>query len=123
MIEAVFEHKAVKQAMFARLDRLVKPGAVLATKTSALKVSEAASATARPEAVVDMHFFSPANVMLAVGAGQPDSADRILLWPSLAKSGFRRWLCAGTLRDQPMRRQPGPSRQVPEPQGRTAAGH
>ena len=63
VIEAVFENMAVKKDIFAKLDAIVKPGAVLATNTSALDVNEIASATARPEAVVGMHFFSPANVM------------------------------------------------------------
>ncbi len=63
VIEAVFEDMAVKKAIFAKLDAIVKPGAVLATNTSALDVNEIASAVSRPEAVVGMHFFSPANVM------------------------------------------------------------
>jgi 3-hydroxyacyl-CoA dehydrogenase len=64
VIEAVFENMAVKKEIFGKLDRIVKQGAVLATNTSALDVNEIASAaTARPEAVVGMHFFSPANVM------------------------------------------------------------
>ena len=63
VIEAVFENMAVKKDIFAKLDAIVKPGAVLATNTSALDVNEIASATTRPEAVVGMHFFSPANVM------------------------------------------------------------
>ncbi|HEY0820857.1 MAG TPA: 3-hydroxyacyl-CoA dehydrogenase NAD-binding domain-containing protein [Rhizobacter sp.] len=64
VIEAVFENMAVKKEIFGRLDHIVKPGAVLATNTSALDVNEIASAaTSRPEAVVGMHFFSPANVM------------------------------------------------------------
>ena len=64
VIEAVFENMAVKKEIFAKLDAICKPGAVLATNTSALDVNEIASAAAnRPEAVVGMHFFSPANVM------------------------------------------------------------
>ena len=64
VIEAVFENMAVKKEIFARLDAICKPGAVLASNTSALDVNEIASAAAsRPEAVVGMHFFSPANVM------------------------------------------------------------
>ena len=64
VIEAVFENMAVKKEIFGKLDRIVKQGAVLATNTSALDVNEIASAaTSRPEAVVGMHFFSPANVM------------------------------------------------------------
>ena len=64
VIEAVFENMAIKKEIFAKLDAICKPGAVLATNTSALDVNEIASAAAsRPEAVVGMHFFSPANVM------------------------------------------------------------
>ena len=64
VIEAVFENMAIKKQIFAKLDAICKPGAVLATNTSALDVNEIASAAAsRPEAVVGMHFFSPANVM------------------------------------------------------------
>ena len=64
VIEAVFESMAIKKEIFAKLDRIVKRGAVLATNTSALDVNEIAIAAAsRPEAVVGMHFFSPANVM------------------------------------------------------------
>ncbi|MCY1215965.1 Fatty acid oxidation complex subunit alpha [compost metagenome] len=63
VIEAVFENMEVKQELFGRLDRIVKPGAILATNTSALDVDEIAAATSRPEAVIGLHFFSPANVM------------------------------------------------------------
>ncbi|HET7343449.1 MAG TPA: 3-hydroxyacyl-CoA dehydrogenase NAD-binding domain-containing protein [Methylomirabilota bacterium] len=63
VIEAVFEEMPVKKEVFARLDGLAKPDAVLATNTSTLDVNEIASATKRPESVIGMHFFSPANVM------------------------------------------------------------
>jgi 3-hydroxyacyl-CoA dehydrogenase len=63
VIEAVFEDMALKQQVFGALDRIAKPGAVLATNTSYLDIDALARATARPEAVVGMHFFSPANVM------------------------------------------------------------
>ena len=63
VIEAVFEKLALKQEIFARLDSVAKPGAILATNTSFLDVDAIAAATARPERVVGMHFFSPANVM------------------------------------------------------------
>jgi 3-hydroxyacyl-CoA dehydrogenase len=63
VIEAVFENMAIKKEIFANLDRIVKPGAILASNTSALDINEIASATARPEAVIGLHFFSPANVM------------------------------------------------------------
>ena len=63
IIEAVFEDMGIKQDVFSHLDKLAKPGAILATNTSFLNVDEIASATTRPESVVGLHFFSPANVM------------------------------------------------------------
>ena len=63
VIEAVFDELPVKQELFAALDPLVRPDAVLATNTSYLNPDEIAAATARPDRVVGMHFFSPANVM------------------------------------------------------------
>ena len=63
IIEAVFEEMPIKKEVFAKLDGLAKPDAVLATNTSTLDVNEIASATQRPESVIGMHFFSPANVM------------------------------------------------------------
>ena len=63
IIEAVFEEMPIKKEVFARLDALAKPDAVLATNTSTLDVNEIASATRRPESVIGTHFFSPANVM------------------------------------------------------------
>lgn len=63
VIEAVFENMAVKKEVFARLDKAARPGVPLASNTSTLSIDEIASATSRPELVVGMHFFSPANVM------------------------------------------------------------
>lgn len=63
VVEAVFEEMAVKKAVFGRLDAVVKPGAILATNTSYLDVNEIAASTLRPQDVLGMHFFSPANVM------------------------------------------------------------
>jgi 3-hydroxyacyl-CoA dehydrogenase len=63
IVEAVFEDMGVKREVFSALDRLAKPGAVLATNTSYLDVNAIAATTGRPDAVVGMHFFSPANVM------------------------------------------------------------
>jgi 3-hydroxyacyl-CoA dehydrogenase len=63
VIEAVFEEMPIKKEVFAKLDGLAKPDAVLATNTSTLDVDEIASATKRPESVIGTHFFSPANVM------------------------------------------------------------
>src|SRR5262245_25127143 len=63
VIEAVFENMEVKKDVFGKLDRIVKPGAILATNSSALDINEIATAVQRPEAVIGLHFFSPANVM------------------------------------------------------------
>lgn len=63
VIEAVFENMDVKEQVFTKLDEVCKPGAILATNTSTLDVNRIASFTKRPEDVVGMHFFSPANVM------------------------------------------------------------
>ena len=63
VIEAVFEDMAVKKQVFEKLDKACKPGAILATNTSTLDVNEIAAMTSRPESVIGLHFFSPANVM------------------------------------------------------------
>jgi 3-hydroxyacyl-CoA dehydrogenase len=63
VIEAVFEDMTVKKQVFEKLDKVCKPGAILATNTSTLDVNEIAAVTARPESVLGLHFFSPANVM------------------------------------------------------------
>ncbi len=63
VIEAAFENMDLKRKIFARLDKLAKPGAVLATNTSTLDIDAIADATARPQDVIGMHFFSPANIM------------------------------------------------------------
>jgi 3-hydroxyacyl-CoA dehydrogenase len=63
IIEAIFENMDVKKEMFGKLDRIAKPGAILASNTSYLDVNEIAASTNRPQDVLGMHFFSPANVM------------------------------------------------------------
>jgi 3-hydroxyacyl-CoA dehydrogenase len=63
VIEAVFENAKLKKEIFARLDALAKPGAVLATNTSTLDIEDLATAVKRPQDMVGLHFFSPANVM------------------------------------------------------------
>jgi 3-hydroxyacyl-CoA dehydrogenase len=63
VIEAVFESMDLKKSIFEQLDKVVKPGAVLATNTSTLDIELIADAVSRPESVIGMHFFSPANVM------------------------------------------------------------
>ena len=63
VIEAVFEDMAVKKAVFAELDRVCQPGAILATNTSYLDIDDIAGGTSRPADVIGLHFFSPANIM------------------------------------------------------------
>ena len=79
IIEAVFENMALKKEIFEKLDGVAKPGAILATNTSTLDVDEIASATGRPEDVLGLHFFSPANIMrlLEVVRGKHTS-DQVL---------------------------------------------
>ena len=79
VIEAVFEKMELKKEIFAKLDEVMKPGAVLASNTSTLSIDEIASATKRPESVIGMHFFSPANVMrlLEVVRGEKSSPETI----------------------------------------------
>ena len=77
IIEAVFEEMGVKEAVFKQLDAIAKPGAILASNTSTLDVDKIASFTKRPQDVVGMHFFSPANVMklLEVVRGKETAKD------------------------------------------------
>ncbi|RUP30426.1 MAG: 3-hydroxyacyl-CoA dehydrogenase [Curvibacter sp.] len=77
IIEAVFEEMGVKEAVFKQLDAVAKPGAILASNTSTLDVDKIASFTQRPQDVVGMHFFSPANVMklLEVVRGKATAKD------------------------------------------------
>src|SRR5215472_5793344 len=63
VVEAVFEGMALKKQVFGEMDRLCKPGAILASNTSTLNIDEIAASTSRPEFVIGTHFFSPANVM------------------------------------------------------------
>jgi 3-hydroxyacyl-CoA dehydrogenase len=87
VIEAVFEEIGVKEAVFKALDRVMKPGAILASNTSTLDVNKIASFTQRPQDVVGMHFFSPANVMklLEVVRGAQTSKDVLATVMALAK--------------------------------------
>jgi 3-hydroxyacyl-CoA dehydrogenase len=87
VIEAVFENMAVKKEIFANLDRVTKPGTILASNTSALDLNEIASATSRPEEVIGLHFFSPANVMklLEVVRGEKTADDVIKTAMAFAK--------------------------------------
>ena len=87
VIEAVFEEIGVKQAVFQELDRVMKPGAILASNTSTLDLNKIASFTQRPQDVVGLHFFSPANVMklLEVVRGEKTAKDVMATVMSLAK--------------------------------------
>jgi 3-hydroxyacyl-CoA dehydrogenase len=87
VIEAVFEEIGVKEAVFKELDRVMKPGAILASNTSTLDLNKIASFTKRPEDVVGLHFFSPANVMklLEVVRGEKTAKDVLATVMSVAK--------------------------------------
>ncbi|WP_137896967.1 3-hydroxyacyl-CoA dehydrogenase NAD-binding domain-containing protein [Sphingomonas sp. 2SG] len=88
IIEAVYENMEVKQEIFTRLDTIAKPGAILASNTSYLNIDEIAACTARPQDVVGMHFFSPANVMklLEVVRGAKTAPDVLATVMDLAKT-------------------------------------
>src|SRR2546428_7304720 len=83
----VYENMDVKKDVFARLDRIAKPGAILASNTSYLNLDEIAAATSRPGDVLGMHFFSPANVMklLEVVRGEKTALDVLLTAMTLGK--------------------------------------
>jgi 3-hydroxyacyl-CoA dehydrogenase len=88
VIEAVFEGMALKKEVFKELDRVCKPGAILASNTSTLNIDEIASATSRPAYVIGTHFFSPANVMrlLEIVRGKATSRELIATCMQLSKS-------------------------------------
>ncbi len=87
VIEAVFESMAVKKEVFAALDKVAKPGAVLATNTSTLSIDEIAAATVRPQDVIGLHFFSPAHIMrlLEIVRGAKTASDVLATSLDLAK--------------------------------------
>ena len=87
IIEAVFEELGVKETVFKQLDAVAKPGAILASNTSTLDVDKIAAFTSRPQDVVGMHFFSPANVMklLEVIRGKATAKDVLATVMQLAK--------------------------------------
>jgi 3-hydroxyacyl-CoA dehydrogenase len=87
VIEAVFETMAIKKEVFAKLDRVAKKGAILASNTSYLSIDDIAGATSRPGDVVGMHFFSPANVMrlLEIVRGAKTAQDVLLTVIDVAK--------------------------------------
>ena len=88
VIEAVFEDMGVKEKVFNTLDEVMKPGAILASNTSTLDVDKIAAFTKRPQDVVGMHFFSPANVMklLEVVRGEKTAKDVLATVMGVAKT-------------------------------------
>jgi 3-hydroxyacyl-CoA dehydrogenase len=87
VIEAVFEGMALKKQVFGELDKICKPGAILASNTSTLSIDEIAQSTSRPEAVIGTHFFSPANVMrlLEIVRGKATSKEVIATCMQLSR--------------------------------------
>ena len=88
IIEAVFENMDLKKEIFSKLDLIAKDSAILATNTSALNINEIAETTKRPESVIGLHFFSPANVMrlLEIVRGEKTSKQIVATSMGLAKT-------------------------------------
>ena len=101
VIEAVFEDMDVKKTVFAKLDRLCKPGCILASNTSYLDINEIAATTSRPQDVLGLHFFSPAHVMklleiVVADKTAPDvTATGFALGKALGKISVRAGVCDG----------------------------
>ena len=84
IIEAVFENMDLKKDIFKQLDGICKDGAILASNTSALDVNEIAAETSRPEDVIGLHFFSPANVMKLLEIVRGDKTSKSVVASALA---------------------------------------
>ncbi|QGZ37817.1 3-hydroxyacyl-CoA dehydrogenase [Pseudoduganella flava] len=101
VVEAVFEEMAVKEAVFRKLDDVMKPGAILATNTSTLDVDRIAAFTRRPQDVIGTHFFSPAHVMKLLeivrgkATGKDVLATTLALAKKLKKTGVVSGVCDG----------------------------
>ncbi len=100
IVEAVFEGMDLKKQIFAEIDKIAKPDAILATNTSTLSIDEIASATKRPQMVIGHHFFSPANVMklLEIVRGKETSKEVIATSMNLAKKLNKVGVLAGNCR-------------------------
>ena len=83
VIEAVFERMDIKKDIFNKLDAICKPGAILATNTSGLDIDEIAAVTKRPESVIGLHFFSPANVMKLLEIVRADHTSKEVIATSM----------------------------------------
>jgi 3-hydroxyacyl-CoA dehydrogenase len=101
IIEAVFENMALKKEIFAKLDQIARPGAIIATNTSTLDVDQIAAITKRPADVVGLHFFSPANVMRLLEIVRADKTAPDVMATSMAiakrigKVGVQAGVCDG----------------------------
>ena len=101
VIEAVFENMTLKKEVFQKLDKIAKPGAILATNTSTLDVDEIAAVTKRPQDVLGMHFFSPANIMRlleivrAEKTGNDVMATAMAIAKRINKVGVQAGVCDG----------------------------
>ena len=101
IIEAVFENMALKKEVFAKLDKIAKSGAIIATNTSTLDVDEIAAETKRPQDVVGLHFFSPANIMRLLEIVRAEKTANDVMATSMAiakrigKVGVQAGVCDG----------------------------
>jgi 3-hydroxyacyl-CoA dehydrogenase len=101
IIEAVYENLALKKEIFAKLDKIAKPGAIIATNTSTLDVNEIAAQTKRPQDVVGLHFFSPANIMRLLEIVRADKtapdvmATAMAISKKIGKVGVQAGVCDG----------------------------
>jgi 3-hydroxyacyl-CoA dehydrogenase len=108
VIEAVFEDMALKKKIFTELDRVMKPGGILATNTSTLDINLIAAVTQRPKDVVGLHFFSPANVMRLLEIVRTDTtgadvvATAFVLAKKLKKIGVLSKVCFGFIGNRMM---------------------
>jgi 3-hydroxyacyl-CoA dehydrogenase len=115
VIEAIYENMDVKKEVFGKLDKICKPGAILASNTSYLDVDEIASATSRPQDVLGMHFFSPANVMklLEVVRGEktaPDAlATAMAIGKTIGKIAVVAGVCHGFIGNRMLSKRQGPA--------------
>ena len=133
IIEAVFENMDVKKEIFGKLDAIAKPGAILASNTSTLDVNEIAGATGRPESVIGLHFFSPANVMRLLEIVRADkTSDSVLatgmaLAKKIKKVGVVVGVCDGFVGNRMVHRYGDEARKMVEegarPQDADAAMH
>jgi 3-hydroxyacyl-CoA dehydrogenase len=108
IIEAVYENLALKKEIFAKLDKVARPGAILGTNTSTLDIDEIAAMTQRPQDVIGLHFFSPANVMqlleiVQAGKTSPDVVVTALeVAKRIKKTGVVAKVCYGFIGNRMM---------------------